>query len=235
MAQVHLALTPEEVGVIIDTLMNWIKSLSSSDAAATRRFYWMWGWATAATENCSQRYPTLPWEDIRKSLETAQATVYSRTNVSAAEALEQASAVEDKFFDKTVQTLVHEHLPMGVFMIHLGPEGFSKDDDPLVNAMACEIFGYTRSEFTQILKSPRGWDAIYHASVCAPSFNRLVQALAGGLDSYVTNSIYVHKTGYTFEALESRKIIYGQDGVPTYLTVYIQRCDGPLTTMQAEA
>lgn len=64
---------------------------------------------------------------------------------------------QDAFFDKTIQTLVHEHLPLGVLMIFLSPESLvSRDEQAVINGMACEMFGFTRPQFIQTLADIRG-------------------------------------------------------------------------------
>ncbi len=43
-------------------------------------------------------------------------------------------------------------------MIQFSRDGFSEEDIPVVNAAACEMFGYTRVEFTELLSDVYGWN-----------------------------------------------------------------------------
>eukprot|EP01006_Ploeotia_vitrea_P052544 TRINITY_DN67703_c1_g1_i1.p1 TRINITY_DN67703_c1_g1~~TRINITY_DN67703_c1_g1_i1.p1 ORF type:complete len:359 (+),score=186.18 TRINITY_DN67703_c1_g1_i1:121-1077(+) len=139
------------------------------------------------------------------------------------------------FFDKTVQTLVHEQLPMGVIMQTFGPRGYARGEPPVVNNMLCEMFGIARSDFTELLWDVSGWRRVYHPTVHVHKFRECLAAIAAGQSSYVTSGMYVHNNGWAFEGLETRRISYAPSGVPLYVTIYIQRCDGPSSTMTTPA
>ena len=139
---------------------------------------------------------------------------------------------EDATFDKTVQQLVHENLPMGVIMIPFGADGIG-NTVPVINKMACEMFGYSRETLSRSCTSLRGWLDLYHTMTRSRSISKLFRAVAGLTESYVMTCSYIHQSGWVFEGLESRKITYGRDGVPQYVTIYIQRCDGPVVAQSS--
>lgn len=214
--------TSDEIIIMVEALQTWRPTLDTSDASTLRRFIWLWRAVFSAVTYFSLHNRNVSVDNLVQKL---RAIAVGVTFEALDRQRNSETPSEDSFFDKTVQTLVHEHLPMGVIMLHFGPTGVSDDSPPVVNTMSCELFGYSRAEFSNLLADIRGWHRIYHKTLYLDVFRRFIMALATGTDSYVFNAMYVHKSGWIFEGLESRRIWYGKDGVPTYTTIYVQRCD----------
>jgi len=222
----------EELNIMTDCLMSWRPAAASTPLGASeialRRFHWVWQWTYSAVSYFGRSNPTASVDALFSKLKSAVRGIPT-SSLPDRSAPSGDAPLEDIFFDKTVQTLVHEHLPMGVIMIQLGANGFSDDEPPVINNMVCELFGYSRQELSQLLMDAKGWRRLYHKQLHLDIFKRLVLALLFGTDCYVSNAIYTHKTGWVFEGLESRRISFGRDGLPTYMTVYIQRCDSAIS------
>jgi len=209
---------------------------SSDLPSQVKRFLWFWKWTLAAVNYFAARNRNVSTDALVHKLKSVvQGVVLDENGTTVSADQPESSSFEDTFFDKTVQTLVHEHLPMGVIMIQFGPNGFSEDEPPVLNNMVCELFGYGRQDFTNLLTDVHGWHRVYHRAIYLDSFKGFIKALAAGTESYVANASYVHKSGWMFEGLESRKISYSRDGLPLYATIYIQRCDGPVMAKDGAA
>jgi len=222
----------EELNIMTDCLISWRPAAANTPPAASevaiRRFHWVWRWTYSAVSYFARSNPETSVDPLLAKLKSVMAGIPADS--SPERSVQSGDApLEDIFFDKTVQTLVHEHLPMGVIMIQLGANGFSDEEPPVINNMVCELFGYSRQELTQLLMDAKGWRRLYHKQLHLDIFKRLVLALLLGTDCYVSNAIYTHKTGWVFEGLESRRMSFRRDGLPTYMTIYIQRCDSAVS------
>jgi len=146
--------TSDEIIIMVEALQTWRPTLDTSDASTLRRFIWLWRAVFSAVTYFSLHNRNVSVDNLVQKL---RAIAVGVTFEALDRARNSETPSEDSFFDKTVQTLVHEHLPMGVIMLHFGPTGISDDSPPVVNTMSCELFGYSRAEFSNLLADIRGW------------------------------------------------------------------------------
>ena len=64
---------------------------------------------------------------------------------------------QDTGFDKAMQALVNESLPMGVASFQLGPEGYSTQDAGMANQSFADLLGYNKAEVAVMVTGPGGW------------------------------------------------------------------------------
>jgi hypothetical protein len=224
-------LNADELAVMVKALESHSHSLHSTDSNIRQRYLWLWRWAS----NTAKYLMSPKQASDSKTSDTEQVNeLYGRLDKLVSEfsdlrLLQETIPdipAEDMFFDKSVQSLVHEHLPMGVVMIQMGKAGYEHTDKPLVNPVMASAFGYERSSLVQTMQYPHAWYSLYaDAAVALDSFTRMINAILQGLESYAVMLTYKHANNSIFEGLESVRINYSNDGIPMYVIIYLQKCD----------